>query len=196
MYPYVKILGKNIQTYGLLLCVGAAVVFVLAYRYGKKFKICLDDFFIVGAFSLGLGLTGASLLYAAVTYSFEEIISALLSLDFSVFGGLVFFGGFIGGLIGAIMGCRTAKIKICCVEDSLIPYFPIGHAIGRIGCLMAGCCRGIEYDGFLAVHYKNSVAGVSFDRGFFPIQLLEALLNIGIIFLVVAKVKKVKTALI
>ena len=55
------------------------------------------------------------------------------------------------------------------------------YAVGKIGCFFAGCCYGIEYNGFLNVTYNYSAIapkGISL----FPIQLLESIVFL-IIFL-------------
>ncbi len=57
-------------------------------------------------------------------------------------GGLVFYGGLIGGSIAAlgyVFYCREDPIAI---GDSLMPYVPLFHGVGRLGCFLNGCCWG------------------------------------------------------
>lgn len=81
---------------------------------------------------------------------------------------------------------RLLKIHMQKLEESVVPYIPLGHAIGRIGCLLAGCCHGFEYSGAFAV--KN----ILFLEGgtCFPIQAVEALLNIPIMAVLLLYSKK------
>lgn len=58
----------------------------------------------------------------------------------------------------------------------MVPILPLGHAVGRMGCLFAGCCHGLEYSGPLAV--KSLL--ISAEKTYFPIQAVEALLNLAI----------------
>ena len=71
-------------------------------------------------------------------------------------------------------------------ERSAIPYIPLGHAIGRIGCLLAGCCHGFEYYGPLAVKSEILADG----KMYFPIQAVESVMNIIIMIILLLYRKK------
>jgi len=171
---------------------GIVFVFLLCAKSAKKHGCNYYDMLIIGGFSLLFALPFGSLLYTIVTYNLKEIFSFILKGNFRVFGGLVFYGALIGGIIGGILGIRVAKLDLRTSEKIIIPYIPIGHAVGRIGCLLAGCCYGMEYTGPFAVYYQNSLAGALPQQGYFPIQILESLLNICIC-LILLKVKKKTT---
>lgn len=192
MLPYLNIFGVKIASYGLCMLLGIVVVALLSIRQAKKKEIKLEDHIIIMAFVIAFFIFCAWLLYIIVTYSFRDIINLIFNKDFSFLneGGLVFYGGFIGGILGAFIGIRVTKTKPLYVEDILVPYIPIGHAIGRIGCFLAGCCRGIEYEGIFSVKYKFSLFG-EFTKGYFPTQLLEAMLNV-FIFISLLKYRKRK----
>ncbi len=181
MYPYIYILGKEIGTYGICMVLGFCTVYYLALRRGKRKGLIYEDLLIVTAFVLGFALLGGSLLYTFVSYTPVQIWTCILEGKWEIFGsGIVFYGGLIGGLAGALLGVRVAGCGLDVIEESVVPYIPLGHAIGRCGCLLAGCCYGFEYQGPLALHYPNSVAGLSPEQGYFPVQLLESVVNIGI----------------
>lgn len=58
-------------------------------------------------------------------------------------------------------------------------YMAIQHMFNRIGCLMAGCCRGREYSGFLALHYYPN------DVGYYPVQPFEIISMILVLFFII-----------
>ncbi len=180
MFPFIYILGRNISTYGIFLTLGVSCVCILSLRKGKRIGIRTDDVLLIGAFILLVGLLCGSLLYAFVTYSFAEILLFLKEGNFAPFGGLVYYGAFIGGICGAVIGIKIAGVDISGFEQAAVPFIPLGHGIGRIGCVMAGCCNGMRYDGLFAIYYPSSVAGLPPNQGYFPVQLLEALINMGI----------------
>ena len=64
---------------------------------------------------------------------------------------LVFYGGLLGGLLGLVFVSLKTKKHIITYADLMTPCFCLAHAGGRIGCLMAGCCYGMEYTGPCAV---------------------------------------------
>lgn len=179
MCPYIYIFNKTIPTYGLCIVLAAIVCVSFAIWRAKKNQILVEDVFIVFASGCGFAMIGAKLLYLIVTYSLEDIINFIKNGDFSFLGGsgLVFLGGLICSILGGWVGSLLAKRKFSDFEALIIPIIPVGHAIGRIGCLMAGCCYGKLYNGPFAVHYKNIATGLWTEESYFPIQLLEALLN-------------------
>lgn len=193
MYPYIHIFGRTIGTYGLCLTIGFVLTAIMAMRKGKPKGLIIEDIFIVGAFALGFALLGGSLLYVFVTYPPEKIWEFILRGDFGFLGsGIVFYGGLIGGIAGAFLGIRVAGCKLNLIERSVVPFVPLGHAIGRIGCVLAGCCHGFAYEGPFALYYPNSVLGLSPEQGYFPVQILEALGNLGICCFLVWYEKRMK----
>lgn len=172
------------------MCIGISLVFLLSYIRARKNKVSIDDLFIIASFSLLVGLVGASTLHAITTYPIKTIIKLIISGKFEFLGGLVFYGGLIFGILGGIIGIKVSKTKFQTIEAFIVPFLPLGHAIGRLGCFMAGCCSGIEYNGLFAVYYPNSVASLPAHQGYFPVQLLEAVLNILVSIVLIIYTKK------
>jgi phosphatidylglycerol:prolipoprotein diacylglycerol transferase len=193
MYPYIHILGRDIATYGLCMVLGFFLAGFLALRKGKPHGLIVEDLLIIGACTLAMACLCGNLLYVFVTYPIDYILACISKGDFSFFtGGIVFYGGLIGGFFGALLGARIAKCKFALIERSVVPFIPIGHAIGRIGCVMGGCCYGREYDGIFALHYPHSLAGADPQKGYFPVQPLESIVNIGICLLLLWLEKRIK----
>jgi len=67
-------------------------------------------------------------------------------------------------------------------NDRFAALLPFTIAIGRVGCLMAGCCRGLPYDGWCGVRGSDGVPR-------YPAQMFEIIfqLSIGIMFVVMVK---------
>lgn len=91
----------------------------------------------------------------------------LTQMSFWTGGGFVFYGGLLAGLIYlVIIQLCGFKLKV----DHLWPILPaltFGHAVGRLGCLLAGCCFGKETDWWWGIYQHGH------DRH--PTQLLEAI---------------------
>lgn len=184
MCPYIKLFNIVIPSYGLCMVLATVVMVLFAVVCGKKRNVLMEDIFIVASMICAFALVGAKALYIAVTYSFLDIFECIKNGDLRFFGGsgLVFLGGLLFAIPGAYFGALITKRRFSTYEDLFVPIAPVGHMIGRIGCLLAGCCYGVLYQGPFAIHYKNVEAGGWSKEGYFPVQLLEALLN-GIIFL-------------
>jgi phosphatidylglycerol:prolipoprotein diacylglycerol transferase len=61
-------------------------------------------------------------------------------------GGLVFYGSAIGGLLGYLGAyyfiLRKYKLSTWKMADIIAPAVAIGLCLGRVGCLLNGCCYG------------------------------------------------------
>jgi len=151
MWPHINILGSTISVYGLLMVVAgfAAWLVVIVLSKTKKWVPSSDANL---AYLVGLcgGIIGAFLLRPII--KIFEVIIRWQRYDFAgigdffsyIFGEIVFYGGFIGGLIAIIIFCRKLKIKIVPLFDIFAPALAFAHAIGRLGCLLGGCCFGLE----------------------------------------------------
>ena len=82
------------------------------------------------------GMIGARAMHV-VTYWEEQYVDQPLShlLDFRG-GGLVFYGGFIGAALAVILYTRLhGKQPLWKIADAFAPSIPLGHALGRLGCV-------------------------------------------------------------
>jgi phosphatidylglycerol:prolipoprotein diacylglycerol transferase len=98
-------------------------------------------------------------------------------------GGLVFYGGFIGACIATIIYSRIKKIKLWKLADAFAPSIALGHAFGRIGCLMTGCCFGKACSAPWAItfpvgHETHPVGSSAIPVH--PTQIYESVLNFGL----------------
>ena len=133
MYPVLfRIGGFEVTSFGALVAAGALVGLWLLQRELRR------DGLPEGAVDAGIagvlgGMLGAKILWV-VEHAGEE---PLLDLIFSR-GGMSWFGGFAGGVGAAIVLLRWRRIPILGVVAAATPALAVGHAIGRIGCLLVG----------------------------------------------------------
>jgi phosphatidylglycerol:prolipoprotein diacylglycerol transferase len=57
-------------------------------------------------------------------------------------GGLVFYGGVAAAALVTAGFVRRYSWRFAVVGDVLAPGLALGHAVGRLGCFLAGCCFG------------------------------------------------------
>lgn len=192
MYPYIKLFNISLPTYGLCMCIAIFLCAVLTFQKAHTRKVDCNDLLIISAVSIGFGLISGGLLYILITYDLKEIATHIINGNFSFFRqqGIVFYGGLIGGAIAAIITSKLLKFDVRELEICGVVYFPLGHAIGRIGCLLAGCCYGLPYHGIFAAYTNlNPEYGT-----YFPIQIVEAAFNLLITAILLYYSKKERAA--
>ena len=172
--PVILELGSlQLRWYGVFAATAMLVsYFMLTLRARKSTFLKQDDVPSLLALCIVAGLIGARAEY--VRRFWTEYFSHDPAAIFRVWqGGLVFQGGFIVAALALIAYALWQHIPVGQLGDLLAPAIPLGHAIGRIGCLINGCCFGfLPYDGPCAVHYPFTPFGV------FPAQAVEAAGNL------------------
>ncbi|MBE7011926.1 MAG: prolipoprotein diacylglyceryl transferase [Ruminococcaceae bacterium] len=193
MCPFIEIFGKTIPVYGLCIIV-AYVMSMLIWGVcaKKKYNVSFDTTLVIFGMMLSGIIIGGVSLYVFITYPVSHIVKSLMSADFSIMSGMVFYGGLAGGIAGAYIGGRLMHINIFDTEEIFVPLIPFSHALGRVGCLFAGCCHGMEYSGPFAVHITDYVANSLSTATYFPIQAIEAIFDILIMICILIYVRKPK----
>lgn len=199
MQPFVNIAGHEIPSYGMMVVIGSLISIAVILLRCRKKNIHLDDQLYFVAFIIMFTLLGAKLLYLLqnLPQLFENadvIFESWSSFLDYMGGGFVFYGGLIGGCVGAICYAKFFEVNAVAAAENFVLIIPLFHCCGRIGCFLAGCCYGIEYTGPLAVTFTESL-GAPNNVSLFPVQLLEAGLNLLVFFLLLAVDKKLKRPL-
>ena len=188
MLPYIHIWKLDIPGYGLCMALGIITATLLSYARIKRRGGDLDSLLIVGSVTMLCALTSAVFAYILFSYGLKRFLLEIISGNYSALEntGMVFYGGLIGGILGAHIAIRLNKYDFHTFCDAIVPTIPLAHAFGRIGCTLAGCCYGKQYDGPFAVHS----AFVGENVSLFPIQAVEALINCLLFFVLMFYVKK------
>ena len=141
MHPIICQMGPfTIYSYGLLLVVAFLVSSTLAAFQAKKQKINPDIIFNLSFTVFISGIIGARSLYVIenITYYLRNPLEIIMLQ----LGGLSWFGGLILGFLSGTVYLKKKKLSIYRILDLMSPFVALGQAIGRIGCLLNGCCFG------------------------------------------------------
>lgn len=163
MHPILFAIGSfYIGTYGLMLALGMLAGAAVAMWRAKQLGLPLDRLMDLIFLTVLAGLLGGRITYIVVY--FDEFLRAPMAMILSR-EGFVFLGGVIGGALAVAFLVRRFRLPFWRVADVLASALPLGHAFGRIGCFMAGCCYGRPVSphtplSFLAVRFPaQSTAG-------------------------------------
>jgi len=186
-----KIGGFAIYWYGILVAGGFLAGLWTASRrcvFDKLDGKVISD---LGVWIIIAGMLGARAMHV-ITYWDDQYAGSPLwqVLDFRS-GGLVFYGGFIGAAMAVILYIRLhGKQPFWKIADAFAPSIPLGHALGRLGCLMFGCCFGTACDLPWAIQFPadspafNALGHAPTDAAHslhvHPTQVYSALLNVAL----------------
>ena len=189
MYPYPIIFGIDLYTVFLCLGIVGAIVVFRVYSDRLKMNWRVQNLCILTAFaSIIVGYFSA-----VVFQAFYDIESrGAFIIDGST--GATFYGGLIGGAgcflavyfgIGHFVIKDKAHIKsFFDIADIAAASIAIAHGLGRIGCLMAGCCHGRIVDAWYSVYMP------AIDSKAVPLQLYEALFLFALFALFTVRIFK------
>ena len=143
---YVK-QGLAIRGYGMFLLLAIVSGAGLAIWRCRYAGLNVDQVLGLGFWMILSGIVGARLFYIiqksdeffADGFSVKETIVNVLDMTK---GGLVVYGSLIGAMIAAIVYLKIHRLSFAKTADLIAPGMVLGLAIGRIGCLMNGCCFG------------------------------------------------------
>jgi phosphatidylglycerol:prolipoprotein diacylglycerol transferase len=85
----------------------------------------------------------------------------------------------IGASIAFVLYTRWKKLPPWKLADVVAPSLALGYAIGRIGCLLNGCCYGRECDLPWAITFPPESRGAPPGVPRHPTQLYDSLLSLG-----------------
>lgn len=166
MHPVICRIGHfTVYSYGLMLAIGFMFGSGLAAIRAKKENVNPDIIFNLSFVVFISGIIGARLLYIIDNISYY--VKNPTEIIMLQHGGLSWFGGLIAGIIFGTVYLKKKKLSVYKIFDLLIPFVALAQAIGRIGCLLNGCCFG-----------RAALFGFYFDvhkSVLIPIQLYSSL---------------------
>src|SRR6187401_2687134 len=195
MYPRLLELGPlTVYTYGVLLAAAYLVGLKLAMVRAKARGLDQTRVLDLGIYIIISALVGAKLLLLITDFStYTSNPQELLSLARA---GGVFYGGLIVAVVVAVWYIRRIGLPLWTTCDVFAPGIALGHVVGRLGCLFAGCCYGKPTTKPWGITFTDPFAaanvGTPLGVPLHPTQLYEAgaeLLILGLLLLTEKKGK-------
>jgi phosphatidylglycerol---prolipoprotein diacylglyceryl transferase len=126
--------------FGTMLVVALFLGVYLASRRARREGIAPEHIQDVAFYVVLAGIVGARIVYMI---QYRQPWQRFL---YFWEGGLVFYGSLIGGLLGYLLAYRFVlapnKLSAWKLADIVTPSLALGLALGRVGCLLNGCCFG------------------------------------------------------
>lgn len=178
MHPILFHIGSfPVHSYGVMIALAFLFGLWTATLRARREKISGDQIADITLWLMAGGIIGARVAYVT-TYWREEFADQPVSEIFMIqHGGLVYYGGLIGAIAGGAIFIRWKKMPFWKTADVLAPSIALGNVLGRIGCLLNGCCYGRACSLPWAIHFPaDHVTG---GAPVHPTEIYDAVLNFG-----------------
>jgi len=187
----------SIRWYGIFIAL--AIVWIVIWMVWQKkrgAKFTYDAIFTGALVGIPSGVIISRLLHVldniVVAWQRPDLVAEGQVIDYIQdpgrligFEGLTAYGAVLGAALGVWIYCKITKLDIGYVSHIIAPAVISAQAIGRIGCLLNGCCYGvacslpwgITYPGTGSVH---------------PTQVYEIIYNLivfGVLWKLMSKIR-------
>lgn len=190
MHPTLFEIGSfKMSSFGAIMVVSFIFSLWVARLRASKYGFTKDQIGDISFVAIIAGILGARAFFIIQDLPyFLKNLNELFSIQFK---GLTSFGGFIVGGAAAAIYCKKKNLSAVAFLDLAAPAFLIGHAIGRVACLLNGCCHGHPATSafpFLAFSQENKQYNV-------PAQIYDSVMNLAVFGLVLMLDRKEKKPL-
>jgi phosphatidylglycerol:prolipoprotein diacylglycerol transferase len=164
MHPVLCQIGPfTLYSYGLMFALAVVVGTSLLSIQAKKKGISPEIIFDLSFWLTVGGVLGARIYYVILyPEPFKENPWEFFMLQH---GGLAFQGSIIPATLIVLWYIKRHRLPSLSILDLLAPYIALAHGIGRIGCLLNGCCYGKEasWGLYFPVHEARLIPSQIFD---------------------------------
>jgi phosphatidylglycerol:prolipoprotein diacylglycerol transferase len=174
LHPILFEIGPvRIYTYGFFIAL-AFITGILwssheAKRLGENPERIMDLGFLITISAI----VGARILF--ILLNFQEYLEHPSNIVKIWEGGLVFHGGLIASILAGLFYFKKKQLRPWKYADILSPALALGQVIGRIGCLMAGCCYGRETSCPWGIRFTDPHSLATLNVPLHPTQIYESI---------------------
>jgi phosphatidylglycerol:prolipoprotein diacylglycerol transferase len=192
MHPILIRIGSfTVYSYGFFIAAAFLLALGLSMHQAKRLQLNHRLVPDLGFYLILAALIGSRLFYVLLRPElFLE--NPLLIVQFWK-GGLVFSGGALIAVLTGWWFLHRKNEPFWLWTDAFAPGIAAGQAIGRIGCLMAGCCYGKPTDLPWAITFTSPHALAPLGKALHPTQIYHSLAGVVtliILLLVRPRLKK------
>ncbi len=169
MYPDLFGIEGFSMTFMIIVGVAMAAILLFVYLHGKD--VHTSSFLDLGVVIIAAVFVGV-VFAILVENTYEAIKHSATGEAQAWTWGMTFYGGLLGGIPAFLIVYKLYYLKHNDpILDQILIIAPacitLGHAFGRIGCFLSGCCYGIPTDA------SNGVLFPGMDHYVVPTQLIE-----------------------
>jgi phosphatidylglycerol:prolipoprotein diacylglycerol transferase len=126
--------------WGIFTAAGAVTAVLWLLHHHRRLGLSQNEFWAAIWTLLIGGIIGAKALFLILGWEHYAKGELRFWADFDI--GFIFLGGLAGAILAGYIFARAKGMSFMKGADYFAVAIPVGHAIGRIGCFLNGCCPG------------------------------------------------------
>lgn len=134
--------GIKIYWYAIIIISGIILSLFLCHKDDGKYNIKFENVLELALFVFPVSIIFARLYF--VVFKIDYYMQKPMEIFNIRNGGLAIYGGIVGAIITILIYCKIKKIKFLDMVDYIVPYLPLGQAIGRWGNFFNAEAHGTE----------------------------------------------------
>lgn len=168
--------GVAVPWYALTLLAAVVAVFIVARREASRIGLPRGSLTLAALWAVVGGFIGAKLGHVADWWDYLAAHPGqILRVE-----GWVIHGALLGALLALWIHARLGGTSFRLLCDVTAAGAPLGQAIGRLGCLIQGCCHGIPAEIPWAVVYVHPRSYAPLGEPRHPAQAYFLLWNLAV----------------
>ena len=196
MFPTLLKIGSfELASYGVMTALAYLTASFYLLKRLDKIKLDQDTFWNIIFIAFVAALAGSKLLYIILSWnemgnSFaDKLIYAVKNFRY----GFVFLGGAVTAILSLLYYMKKKNLPVLKTADFFVVALPLGHAVGRVGCFLAGCCFGkpTQLPWGVTFSHPHTLVPPQFQHiPLHPTQLYEVAANLILFFILQSYYKK------
>jgi phosphatidylglycerol:prolipoprotein diacylglycerol transferase len=171
----------EVRWYGIMIALAVLTVVLwvlLAVRRGAK--LSYDTVITAAVIAIPSGIIFSRLLHVVDNLVQEGSQSVYFQNPGQIIGaeGLTIYGAVLGATLAVWIYSRFSRFNFSYFVDVIAPGIILAQAIGRVGCVLNGCCYGVETRLPWAIVYTNPNSLCPIGVPVHPTQLYEIIFNL------------------
>lgn len=142
----------EVRWYGIMVVLAIISIIAISVIEARRQRFPEDHIYNVAIWAIIGGVLGSRIIHVIDKWDYY-VHNPLQIFNFE---GLAVYGAVIGIMIAIVVYSLVRKLSIWQLGDIIAPGALVGMAIGRVGCLLNGCCYGTPAAPPWAVIYSNS----------------------------------------
>jgi len=177
--------GFELHWYGIMVVLAIIGIVLIASREAKRVGISTEVIYSLAIWAVVSGLVVSRLIHIIDQWDYymahpRQIIA---------FEGLTIYGAILGVLLAVIIYCWVRKLSFWQLGDIISPGAVVGQAIGRVGCILNGCCYGLPTNLPWSVIYTSPDSYAPLHIAIHPTQIYLFLWNL-VVFTILWQLRK------